>query len=199
MDERLIKTQEYFDKAADKWDENFKSNEEFINAGIILSGLEENAKIADIACGTGVLFGKLLEKNPSSVYGIDISQNMLDIARKKYDDERISLFCGDFMDFEETDFDMAFIFRAYPHFEEKEAFAKKLHEVLKKGGRFIILHHESRRRINGRHEKIEDNLKHDISDKLLPVDKESLYFEKYFNVDIKADTESMYIISGVNK
>ncbi len=195
MDEYLKQSKEYFDNIAPNWDNFSVNNPEGVKTVISLGNIEENNKVLDIACGTGVLFNGILAKKPSSLWGIDLSAKMLDEAAKKHDDSRISLWAGDFNSFDQYDFDRAFVYRAYPHFPDKEAFAKKLCSLLNTGGRFIIAHNESRHAVNHRHS---GGAAH-ISDILAPVAEESLYFKDLFNIDITADTDYLYIISGTKK
>ncbi|MBD9111534.1 class I SAM-dependent methyltransferase [Bacteroides nordii] len=195
MNEHLKETEDFFDKIAPIWDETFAGNSLNLKAVMALSGLRENDKVIDIACGTGVLFDDILALNPSCLWGIDLSDRMLIKASEKYSDERIKLWKGDFYDFPEKDFDLAFIYRAYPHFPDKSTFAEKLHSVLKPNGRFIIAHNESRDKINRRHAQGAA----EISDLLLPAETESGNFKDLFSIDIVADTDYVYIISGTRK
>ena len=72
------------------------------------------------------------------------------------------------------------------------AFAKKLHSTLKDGGRFIIAHNESRQSINERHKKTASH----VSDILSDAKTEAKIFEGLFDIDITADTDYLYVISG---
>jgi demethylmenaquinone methyltransferase/2-methoxy-6-polyprenyl-1,4-benzoquinol methylase len=47
--------------------------------------------VLDVACGTGVLFPDYLARNVKSVTGIDLSPAMIDVAKVKYSDPRITL------------------------------------------------------------------------------------------------------------
>ena len=101
MNEQLKETEDFFDKIAPIWDETFAGNSLNLKAVMALSGLRQNDKVIDIACGTGVLFGDILALNPSLLCGIDLSDRMLIKASEKYSDERIKLWKGDFYDFPE--------------------------------------------------------------------------------------------------
>lgn len=191
MDE-FKETREFFNEMAGSWDSRFSADADFLKMLALLCPITQGGRAADIACGTGVLFPVLLARNPSEILGIDISENMLAEAGKKFSDPRIRFFCGSFLDLEEGGFDAAFIFRAYPHFHDKASFAVKLHSILKDGGRFIIAHSESRHTINDRHERTAAG----VSDILADAETEARVFEGLFRVDIKADTDSLYIISG---
>ncbi|MDD5944851.1 MAG: class I SAM-dependent methyltransferase [Clostridia bacterium] len=195
MDERLKEAKEFFDNMAPRWDSYSINDPEGIGTIVSLSGLGKNAKTADIACGTGALFGELLKREPERIWGIDLSEKMLEQARLKYDDRRISLWAGDFFEFGEKDFDIAFAYRAYPHFPDKSAFAHKLYSILKTGGRFMICHSESRHAVNHRHS---GSAAH-VSDILAPAAEEAKVFDSLFDIDITVDTERFYIISGTKR
>lgn len=195
MDSRLEETKNFFDEKADTWDNESIYSPNLIKAVVEISGIPQNGRVIDIACGTGVLFPFILEKEPSELFGIDISDKMLEKAAKKFPSPSVRLQSGDFMDIKEDCFDIAFVYRAYPHFPDKKAFAKKLHTILKTNGRFVIAHTESRAAINQRHKK---GAMH-VSDILLPIEEEAVYFNGLFDIDIKADTDNIYIISGKRK
>ncbi len=195
MNDNLKETKEYFDNIAPTWDDFSINDSEGVRTAVSLGGIKEGYRIADIACGTGVLFNDILSKDPSELWGIDLSEKMLEEAAKKHTDSRINLWAGDFEDFGEKDFDLAFVYRAYPHFPDKPAFAKKLCSILKSGGRFVIAHSESRHAVNHRH----SGGAADISDILAPAIEESKNFTELFDIDIIADTDYIYVISGTKK
>lgn len=195
MDNHIKETKAFFDKMAPDWDTYSINNPDGVKTIVSLANIEEQSKVVDIACGTGVLFKDILSKNPNELWGIDISDKMLEIAIKKHNDSRIHCLAVDFNDLCEYEFDTAIIYRAYPHFPDKKAFAKKLFSILKTGGRFIIAHNESRHKINQRHK---EGAKH-VSDILAPASYEILNFTDFFNIDIVADTDYLYIISGTKK
>lgn len=186
---------DFFNNMAQNWDSTFTPDPEKIKLITSLCPISDKAEIIDIACGTGALFPALLSAGPSKILGVDISEKMLEEASKKFLDPRIKLLCANFFDVEETRFDRAFIYRAYPHFHDKTAFIKHLHHILKDGGRFIIAHTESRKTINSRHQKTAA----DVSDILSDVETESKLFADFFDIDIKADTDFLYIISGTKR
>lgn len=195
MQDNFKETKDFFNNMASGWDSKFYADPSKISVITALCPIPEGARIADIACGTGALFPIILSASPSEIIGIDISEKMLEEASKKFSDPRIKLLCANFLDLDECGFDRAFIYRAYPHFHDKIGFIKKLHSILNDGGRFIIAHNESREAINTRHQKNA----HTVSEILSDAETESKLFEKYFNIDIKADTDFLYIISGIKK
>lgn len=195
MDNHLKETKNFFDKMAENWDTLCNHAPNKLKAITVLGNIKENAKVADIACGTGILFNDILTYNPSVLWGVDISDKMLEQAEKKFNDERIKLWQGDYNKFDQKDFDCVFIYSAYPHFPNKSDFAHKTASILKKGGRFVLAHSESRHEINHRHSQ---GAQH-VSDILSEAYKERNYFDELFDIDITADTDFIYIISGIKK
>ena len=120
---------DFFNNMAQNWDSTFTPDPEKIKLITSLCPIPDRAEIIDIACGTGALFPFLLSAGPSKILGVDISEKMLEEASKKFQDPRIKLLCANFFDVEETGFDRAFIYRAYPHFHDKTAFIKHLHHT----------------------------------------------------------------------
>ena len=51
---------------------------------IALAGIEDRKKIVEVACGTGVVFEQIVNRNPNGVnIGIDLSSDMLGKAKKR--------------------------------------------------------------------------------------------------------------------
>ena len=187
---------EFFDSRAEKWDDICTFNQEKIAALITLAGVQPGKRIADIACGTGVLINELLSRNPLSVTGIDFSDEMIRIARGKFSDSRLQLLASNLYDIHETTFDIAIMFNAYPHFEDKGKLAKQIAFMLKANGRFMVAHGDGRDIINGCHagESVSR-----ISWPLRSAQEESLEFAEYFDIDMAADTSGIYFFSGTKK
>ena len=102
--------------------------------------------ILDVATGTGdmaILAGKML--NPEMVTGIDISEQMLNIGRKKVENEglesKIQLHSGDSetINFGENTFDAVMVAFGVRNFENLENGLKEMLRVLKPGGQVVIL------------------------------------------------------------
>ena len=70
-------------------DINLETNE----IGIFLSIIKNKKNILDIGCGDGELLRNLEKKNKCNCYGIDFSQNLIKIARKK--SKNINYYCID--------------------------------------------------------------------------------------------------------
>ena len=186
-------TKEYFDSVANKWDTMCHHNSQKISAILTLANIEKNSRILDIATGTGVLIPHLLKAEQSEVIAIDLSELMIAQAQKNHTDHRIQFEVANFYEFNQTGFDFAIAYSAYPHFLDKEAFVRHLAESLNHQGRFMIAHSESKETINGRHSG--DQVRK-VSASLKDATSESKYFESVFEIDILVDTDEIYIISG---
>ncbi len=186
--------EEFFDRLANEWDSHEKNKTAEIKTLLDKLNINKNSKILDIACGTGIISQLLVGLSDGEVTGIDLSLNMIEIAKEKYrNSNSIKFIHEDFLKFETCEkFDFAIIYNAYPHFLDPKALRDKLFECLKENGRFAIVHSLSKERLNRHHEKMALN----VSRILKPAEIESEYFKDSFNIDITEDTDSSYIISG---
>ncbi|MBC3889051.1 methyltransferase domain-containing protein [Acetobacterium paludosum] len=186
-------TKEFFNNIAEKWDAMCYHDQDKIEAILTLADLKPGNRILDIATGTGILIPYLLQAEPEVVVAIDLSDQMIVQAQKKYPEPNVYFEVADFYDLNENGFDFAIAYSAYPHFPEKVAFSKKMAACLKPNGRFMIAHSESRKTINHRHSGVEVKK---VSDSLKEAKEESCYFRVNFDIDILVDTDELYIISG---
>jgi demethylmenaquinone methyltransferase / 2-methoxy-6-polyprenyl-1,4-benzoquinol methylase len=107
---------------------------------------QENPKlILDVATGTGDFAIQALKLNPEKVIGIDISEGMLDVGRKKMIDRGydkvIELRSGDSenLPFEENKFDAIIVAFGVRNFEDLQKGLAEMLRVLKPGGRVVVL------------------------------------------------------------
>lgn len=101
--------------------------------------------ILDLACGTGDLSIASLKLNPEKIIGIDISEKMVDIGRKKirqkkYDD-RIELLVADSenLPFNDASFEAVTVAFGVRNFENLHKGLSEALRVLKPGGNLVIL------------------------------------------------------------
>jgi demethylmenaquinone methyltransferase/2-methoxy-6-polyprenyl-1,4-benzoquinol methylase len=101
--------------------------------------------ILDVATGTGDFAIETLKLNPEKVIGVDISEGMLDVGRKKLKDKgydhKIELISGDSenLPFEENKFDAVIVAFGVRNFENLEKGLAEMYRVLKPGGRMVVL------------------------------------------------------------
>lgn len=97
-----------------------------------------NALTLDVACGTGDMAVELLKRG-CSVTGIDLSEEMLAIARRKTASANFQLANAEALPFDDATFDAvtsAFGIRNFVHLDKGLA---EMARVLKSGGRMVIL------------------------------------------------------------
>lgn len=101
--------------------------------------------ILDIATGTGDFAIEALALNPEKVIGVDISEGMLEVGRKKMKkkklDHLIELQLGDSekLLFPENNFDAVIVSFGVRNFENLEKGLSDMYRVLKPGGKTVIV------------------------------------------------------------
>ena len=142
---------EMFDTIAPRYD--FMNR--FLSAGIDISWRRKAIKflrkdkpklILDVATGTGdmaIMATKML--NPEKIAGIDISEGMLEIGRKKIEKEglqaKIELFNGDgeTINFERNTFDGVMVAFGVRNFEHLEKGLAEMYRLQKPGSQLVVL------------------------------------------------------------
>jgi ubiquinone/menaquinone biosynthesis C-methylase UbiE len=101
-------------------------------------------KVLDFGCGNGRLAG-FLENGYKEFVGVDISEELINIAKQKYSNEknRFVKLSSDFSElpFKDNHFDVVFSIAVFHHFPSEEyslRIAKELHRVLKPGGKIVV-------------------------------------------------------------
>lgn len=183
----------FFDSSAGSWDEELIRNDKVIEKILDNCGIDKDVCVLDVACGTGVLFPDYI-KREAVVTGIDISPEMVKIAKEKF--PNVNVICGDV---EETDFnekfDTVMVYNAFPHFPDPERLVEKLSKLLRKGGRLSVAHGMSREDLLKLHNERASKVS-------LPLPDEKTLakiFEPFFSVDIMISDSEMYQVSGVKK
>ena len=192
MDKGAVK--DFFDRLASSWDSNQRRNEEVIKTILDKSEVAEGVSVLDVAAGTGVLFGDYLDRKVLKLTGIDISDKMLEIAKKKFPE--VTLICGDAECYEFNEkFDVIMIYNAFPHFPDPAALIKNLSCALKCGGRLTVAHGMSVKEI----EKCHSGSAKDISLSLPAAEKTAEIMAPYVDVDVIISNEQMYMVSGLKR
>jgi demethylmenaquinone methyltransferase / 2-methoxy-6-polyprenyl-1,4-benzoquinol methylase len=101
--------------------------------------------ILDVATGTGDFAIQAMKLNPQKITGIDISEGMLSIGRKKLDrlhlNDKIELLTGDSenLQFPADSFDAATVGFGVRNFEDLEKGLSEIRRVLKPGAMLVVL------------------------------------------------------------
>ena len=102
-------------------------------------------QVLDIATGTGDLAINLVKTGASKIIGLDLSEGMLSVGRKKIDrkglTDKIEMVQGDSeaLPFEDDSFDAITVAFGVRNFENLEKGLEEIHRVLRPGGVFVIL------------------------------------------------------------
>ena len=182
----------FFARLASHWDDNNNKNGTVVNTILDNAGVCEGKNVLDVACGTGVLISDYLERKVASVTAIDITPEMVEIARRKFPQENVKVVCGDAV---ETDFEQKFdcivVYNALPHFPNAGLLIYRLASVLKPGGTLTIAHGMSREAINSIHENVSN-----VSQDLMPAEELAEIFNKYMTVTTVISDDHMYQVAG---
>lgn len=183
----------FFDGCAKNWDAETIRNERVINIILDNAQVKENTRVLDVACGTGVLFPDYIKRG-AVVTGVDISPEMVKIAKKNF--PKIEVLCEDVenLDFTEN-FDVVMVYNAFPHFPYPERLIEKLSTFLRDGGILSVAHGMSREDLL----KLHNERASEVSLELPEANELSKIFEPFFNIDIIISDSEMYQVSGIKK
>ena len=102
--------------------------------------LQKSSKILDLGCGTGELLKILEDRFPSSeLTGIDLTEEMLAVAKQKLSDN-VELLLGSAtnLPFDSESFDWVIMSNVIGHLSDKKIALKETHRVLKNPGKIVI-------------------------------------------------------------
>ena len=110
----------------------------------IVSLLEINPKssILDVGCGTGILIENLIDKKYSKIYGIDISQEMVKMAKRKFSkNKKVKIFLGSAvkMPYKNNSFNFITCSNSFHHHPDSLKSLKEMYRILKPVGKLILL------------------------------------------------------------
>ena len=183
-----------FDQCAPWWDDDMIRDEEIIAAILDNGGIQEGVHVLDVACGTGVLFPDYLKRGAASVTGIDISPEMVKIARSKFPE--VEVVCGDVetVNFDRQ-FDAVMVYNAFPHFPDPAHLVEVLAGLVKPGGKLSVAHGMSRAALTSHHAGRASK----VSIDLLHETELAALFEPWFDVDVIISDDRMYQVAGVRR
>lgn len=192
MNKKNIK--DFFDKCASWWDEDMVRNEDIISTILNNADIKEDVSVLDVASGTGVLFDDYLNRKVNKLVGIDLSGEMVKIAKQKYPE--IEVICADVETYEfNTTFDRIVVYNAFPHFPDPKHLIEKLHLLLNENGILSIAHGMSRKALLKHHEGRASS----VSIELLEIEDLIKLMEPYFDIIVSISNDKMYQIVGKKK
>lgn len=185
---------DFFDRYAAVWDESLVRNEAVINKILDKSEVKQGVRVLDIASGTGVLFADYISRKVASFTGVDISAEMVRIAKNKFPGAEVICADAEVCSFTKK-YDVVMIYNAFPHFHDPEGLIRNLSRALETGGRLTVAHGMSEAEL----EKCHSGAAKSVSVALLKKEELSLVMSEYFDVDVMISDDSMYMVSGKKK
>ena len=187
---------DFFDNIAKEWDNIIEVNEEKINTLLSKLDIKENERVLDVGTGTGVLipFIKKLNKN-GYIRGVDFSNGMLEVARKKY--KHIQNLDFEIIDVEneviKEKYNKIILYSMFPHLENKTKTIKTLvKKNLSENGKLMIAHSNSREFLNNMHKEKDEAVS---EARLIPIDNQVKLFEDIgLNVVEAFENDQMYYL-----
>lgn len=186
----------FFDRCAPEWDADMIRNEPVIQTILDNAGVCAGIDVLDVACGTGVLIPDYLKRSVRSVTGIDISPEMIRIAKKKFPQESVKLICGDVESVQlNRQFDCVMVYNAFPHFPNPKGLIDHLAELVQSGGRLSIAHGMSRAMLTRHHSGSASR----ESIELPEAEAVAQMMDEAFRVDVVISDDTMYQVCGIKK
>ncbi len=182
----------FFDEKAAQWDADTIRSDRIIHTILDNAEIFSGNSVLDVACGTGVLFPDYVNRQITDLTAIDISPEMVKIARRKF--PQVQVLCADV---EHTQFNRKFdrimVHNAFPHFPDPENLIRVLSGLLNPGGTLTVAHSMSRAAIDAHHKGTASK----VSVGLMHEDRLADIFAKYLNVTVKISDDQMYQVTGV--
>ena len=192
MDKETIR--DFFNIFASSWDNEPIAEKEILDSILDNGGIKENIDVLDVACGTGVLFPYYLERKVKSITAVDLSPEMVKIAKSKF--PQADVICGDAENVSfSKQFDSVMIYNAFPHFPEPEKVIENLSKTLKPGGKITIAHGMSKKELDEIHMKSAGK----VSNILPECEELAEMLKPHFDVDIMISNDKMYQVTGTKK
>ena len=100
--------------------------------------LSEGNVVLDIACGNGTLLSELSKKAKIQANGIDVSENMIRVAKLRYPNINFETRSCYPLEWSDESIDIITVCCAFHHFDNPQGFVNECKRVLKKKGTIYI-------------------------------------------------------------
>lgn len=152
-------TRAFFDDRAANWDEHVCPEHAGRLARIVAElNIRLGSRVLDVGTGNGVLLPILRPKigEHGLIVALDIAGNMLFEARARHGADRTLYLQADVMDLPARSayFDWIMCNSCFPHFSDQQRCLTELARALRRGGRLVICHTQSREHINAFHRSV---------------------------------------------
>ncbi len=191
---------EFFDRVAEKWDETVQHDPNKLKAIFGYIGLEEGQRVLDVGTGTGVLIPYIHQTvgAKGAIVAVDFSGKMLAMAREKYAFSNVEYLQADVEELRlDNEYDCIICYSVFPHFVKQEKVVRHLASGLKKSGKLVVCHSESRAAVNSLHQRASEEVREcqlPTMDQLRQMmEKVGLLLKK------QIDAEEMFFIAAVKE
>ena len=192
MNKETIK--DFFDVFAPRWDNEPIADKEIIDTILDNVGVCENKNVLDVGCGTGVLFPYYIERGVNSITAVDLSSEMIKLAKSKF--PQVNVICGDAEELSfDTTFDCIMVYNAFPHFPNPQRLIENLSQHLNAGGRLTVAHGMSKEELDEVHQKSAGK----VSNMLPECDELAEMLKPHFDINIMISNDIMYQVVGTKK
>ena len=160
---------------------------------LAVARLARGRRVLDCFTHTGSFALNAARGGAEHVTAVDISPEMVRIAREKFPQENVRFVCGD----AETaplgeGFDAIVIYNAFPHFPDPERLVARLAALLAPGGRLTVAHGSSRADIDAHHHGAASR----VSNGLMEAEALAAIFARHLRVTEVISTDEMYQVVG---
>jgi 2-polyprenyl-3-methyl-5-hydroxy-6-metoxy-1,4-benzoquinol methylase len=125
------------------WAQHFslRPSRELVHARLAEVTLPEQARLLDLGCGVGQFLSEQADRRPGAeLVGVDTSVEMIERAKADYSRDNARYAVGTWSDVERGDgFDVITCMHAFPYVPDKPAALARCHELLRDGGRLLIV------------------------------------------------------------
>jgi ubiquinone/menaquinone biosynthesis C-methylase UbiE len=136
MDKKTEQSRIAYNKMALEYDSSPEGSYTRIHKAELIKkvAVKNGDTILDVACGNGFLLAELSKKAKVNAFGVDISENMIAVAKKRYPNNTfLAQPCFPFS-FENKSINVITVSCAFHHFEQPQGFANECMRTLKNGG-----------------------------------------------------------------
>ncbi len=147
----------FFDEIAKEWDDIVSHDRTKLDSIIKILSLCPGQTVLDIGTGTGVtipyIHRYITEKG--RIFALDYSANMINVAKSKHPPDKypnVEFLIEDVNDIlPKNEYDAIVCYSCFPHFADQRAVIQHLSRSLRKKGKLMIAHSQSRDEINKLH------------------------------------------------
>ncbi len=192
MQDNTAKIKQFFDQRAPHWDDGETCPETTKRSLLAAIGIRRGERVLDLACGTGVVTALLHEQSQAPVVGLDLSPNMIEIARRKYAQCDWATFVqADFITAQlDNPFDVVVIYNAYPHFLDVNQLCDKLYKTIAPQGKVGIVHSMSRQALAAHHSGAAGAISRDLDAPTIEAQR----FAPYFTPLVAEESDLHYLL-----